>query len=162
MLRFYDVDPAYADYLRQFDKRIPNITYEVNNKFVCGVMLCVAGHNYFAPISSNKTKQKTSMLIRDRDGSVLSSIKFGFMFPAPNSAISMKDFSVVRKTDPSYANLLEKEYRFCRKNEHAILIRAGKVYDIGCNPNHVLHKYCCDFRLLEEKYDEWIVAQRAE
>lgn len=57
MLRFYDIDPAYANYLRQFDNRIPNITYMTNNKFACGIVLSIAGHNYFAPISSNKIRQ---------------------------------------------------------------------------------------------------------
>ena len=48
-IRFYDIDPAYATYLRQFDNRIPEITYTANNKFACGVVLSVDGHNYFAP-----------------------------------------------------------------------------------------------------------------
>lgn len=68
MLRFYDVDATYANYLRQFDRRIPNITYVVNNKFVCGIVLLIDRYNFFAPISSNKTKQQTNMLIKDSNG----------------------------------------------------------------------------------------------
>lgn len=162
MLRFYDIDPAYANYLRQFDSRIPNITYTMNSKFVCGIVLSIAGHNYFAPISSNKTRQQTNILIQDDNGTVLSSIKFSFMFPAPNSVISIKDFRAIRATDAAYADLLEKEYEFCRKNEQAIRDKARKVYGIGCNPNHVLHRHCCDFRLLETKYDEWVVSNTAQ
>lgn len=158
MLKFYDIDPAYADYLRRFDSRIPNITYETNNKFVCGIVLSINGHDYFAPISSNKTRQQTSMLIEDNSGNVLSSIRFSFMFPAPQSVISAKNFQAVRETDSAYADLLEKEYNFCRKNEQAILDKAMKVYRIGCNPNHVLHRYCCEFPLLEAKHDEWIAS----
>ena len=157
MLRFYDVNPIYADFLRQFDNHIPNINYETNNKFVCGIVLSANGYNYFAPISSSKKKQQTSFLIEDSNGTVLSSIKFGFMFPVPNSEIFAKDFGQIRKVDPLYANLLEKEYRFCRKNERNILERAAKVYEIGCNPEHVLHKFCCDFPILEIKHDEYLL-----
>lgn len=121
MLKFYDINPEYANYLRQFDNRIPNIVYEANNKFVCGIVLSVNKHNYFAPISSSTAKQQTGILIQDDGGNVLSSIKFCFMFPAPNSTISVKDFGAIRALDQSYADLLEKEYAFCKKNEQAII-----------------------------------------
>lgn len=162
MLKFYDIDPAYANYLRQFDQRIPNISYGTNNKFVCGIVLSVAGHDYFAPISSNTAKQQTNILIKDNTGKPLASIKFSFMFPAPDATITPKDFKAIRATDPAYADLLEKEYVFCRKNEQAIRDKAAKVYRIGCSPKHTLHKHCCDFHLLEAKQDEWLAAQSAE
>lgn len=159
MLKFYDIDPAYANYLRQFDQRIPNINYGTNNKFVCGIVLSVSGYNYFAPISSNTARQQTNILITDDTGRVLSSIKFSFMFPAPTTVITPKNFRAIRAVDSAYADLLEKEYEFCKKNEQAIRDKAMKVYRIGCNPGHVLHRNCCDFHLLEEKQDEWIAAQ---
>ena len=70
------------------------------------------------------------------------------MFPAPNSTISVKDFGAIRALDQSYADLLEKEYAFCKKNEQAIIKKARK--------EHALHKYCCNFPLLEAKHDEWV------
>lgn len=156
MLRFYDVDATYANYLRQFDRRIPNITYGVNNKFVCGIVLLIDRYNFFAPISSHKTKQQTNTLIKDSNGQVLSSIKFSFMFPAPATVIHPKDFKAVRMVDASYADLLMKEYDFCRRNEQAIRTKAMKVYNIGNNPQHVLNSHCCDFQLLQQKHDEWL------
>lgn len=159
MLKFYDMDPAYADYLRQFDQRVPHIYYGTNNKFVCGIVLSVAGYDYFAPVSSNTARQQTSLLIEDDKGKILSSIKFSFMFPAPGSVITPKNFKAVRMADPAYADLLEKEYKFCKKNEQAIRTKAMKVYQIGCNPEHALHSLCCDFHLLETKQDEWVAAQ---
>ena len=155
MLKFYDVDVNYAHYLRGFDSRIPNITYASHNKFVCGIVLKIGNYEYFAPISSNTTKQQTNMIIRDKDGKALSSIKFCFMFPAPSNLITVKDFKAIRQTDPSYADLLEKELEFCKNNEISIRDKAQKVYAIGCNQNHVLHNHCCDFSLLETKLDEW-------
>lgn len=162
MLCFYDVDPAYADYLRQYDSRVPNITYGVHNKFTCGIVLSIDGYSYFAPISSNKRRQQTNMLIRDRDGRVLASLKFGFMFPAPRANVALKDFMMVRATDPAYADLLEKEYTFCRAREQDIYLKARRIYEIGKNPDHVLNRYCCDFHLLEAKHDEWVKSGNAD
>ncbi len=34
MLNFYDVDISYANFLRKFDSRVPQIKYNTNNKFV--------------------------------------------------------------------------------------------------------------------------------
>jgi len=159
MLRFYDVDPAYVNYLRQFDCRVPNILYKQHDKFVCGIILSIKGYNYFAPISSNKTKQQANILILDNTGNILSSIKFNFMFPAPGSVITYKDFKKIRAVDSSYANLLEKEYRFCVSHEQDIRNKAMKIYKIGCNPSHVLNKFCCNFSLLESKCTDWIISQ---
>ncbi len=156
MLNFYDVDPEYAAYLRQFDHRVPNIIYENNRKFVCGVILKVDGCNYFAPISSNKKEQRTCILICDTLGNILSSIKFNFMFPVPDSVLTKKDFNEIRETDRAYAGLLVKELKFCRAFQDEIAEKALDVYRIGCNPNHYLHNFCCDFKLLKAKHDEWI------
>lgn len=156
MLKFFDVDANYANYLRGFDSRIPNITYKTHNKFVCGIVLRIGDYDYFAPISSNTAKQQTNMVIKDKNGTDLSSIKFCFMFPAPPDLVTVKDFKTIRQQDSAYADLLEKELEFCRNNEAGILSKAQKVYAIGCNPQHVLHGNCCDFKLLEAKLDEWV------
>ena len=134
MLRFYDIDPAYANYLRQFDSRIPNITYTTNSKFVCGIVLSIAGHNYFAPISSNKTRQQTNILIQDDNGTVLSSIKFSFMFPAPNSVISIKDFRAIRATDAAYADWLRKNMNFAGKTNKPFEIRPERYMGLDVTP----------------------------
>lgn len=156
MLYFYDVDPEYAKYLRKFDNKVPNIIYDNNRKFVCGITLTVDSCNFFAPISSNTKPQKTSLLISDTTGHVLSSIKFSFMFPVPDSVLTEKDFNKIRETDSAYADLLEKELRFCRSFEHKITEKAKSIYSISCNPKHFLYKNCCDFKLLKLKHDEWI------
>lgn len=151
MLNFYNVDIDYTDYLRRFDTRIPHIKYGDKDKFVCGVVLSINGCDYFAPVSSKTNKSQMSIMILDKDGKELSSIKLNYMFPAPQSVVSRIEISDVRKSDPSYANLLQKEYEFCKANESSIIAKAQKVYAISCNPNHFLHGACCDFKMLEEK-----------
>ena len=162
MLRFYDVNVDYANYLRRFDTRIPNITYTTHNKFVCGIVLQIGSYAYFAPISSNTTKQQTNLIIKDKDGTALSSIKFSFMFPALPHLVEVKDFHAIRRVDPTYADLLEKELEFCRNHEADIIKKAQKVYSIGSNPSHVLHGHCCNFPLLEAKLAEWAERHSAE
>ena len=84
------------------------------------------------------------------------------MFPAPDTVVTEKDFKRIRKTDPMYADLLEKEFEFCKKNERMIREKAAKIYKIGCNPKHTLHRNCCDFHLLETKQNQWILENTAE
>lgn len=58
MINFYDVKPEYIDFLKKYDRQIPNITYSGNNKFMCGIVLTINGHNYYAPISNTSQKDK--------------------------------------------------------------------------------------------------------
>lgn len=39
MLKFYDVNPNYINFLKQLDTKVPDISYDTNNKFVCGTVL---------------------------------------------------------------------------------------------------------------------------
>lgn len=155
MIQFFDIDDKYATYLRSFDQQVPYITYAGNNKFVCGIVLSINGCDYFAPISSQTKKQQTNMLIYDKHGNTISSIKFSYMLPVPASAVTRKDFSLIKATDPSYADLLLEEYSYCKRHESTILEKAKKIYAIGCNPSHILNYTCCKFQLLEEKCKDY-------
>jgi protein AbiQ len=159
-LNFYEVDNNYVNYLKNFDKQIPDIHYAKFNKFVCGIVLTINGFNYFAPVSSFKKQQRTNFLILDK-GRPISSIRFCFMFPAPDEVIQLKDFTSV---DPKYRDLLNAEIKYCNKNIDKILKMAKDVYKIGLNRRHPLAFACCDFRLLEiackEFEERFIVAQQ--
>lgn len=151
-LKFYEVDENYLHYLKNFDRQIPDMNYTRFNKFVCGVVLTIGNLNYFAPISSFKKKQSTNFVINDK-GRDISSIRFCFMFPAPDEVIKLKDFSTVPE---HYRDLLNAEVNFCNKNVGEIHKIAQKVYKIGTNPNHPLSHTCCNFKLLEVKCMEFI------
>ena len=92
-LMFYEVSNQYINYLKLFESKIPNINYDKNNKFVCGVVLSVDGFDYFAPISSFSKQQKTNILIKNSNGETISSIRFSFMIPIPKNEIKIKNFS---------------------------------------------------------------------
>ncbi|MDR3120537.1 MAG: type III toxin-antitoxin system ToxN/AbiQ family toxin [Clostridiales bacterium] len=66
-LKFYEVDAEYIRYLTAVDSKVPRIDYSEagrHNKFLCGIVLAVGGHNYFAPVSSFKTPQRSSFIIK--------------------------------------------------------------------------------------------------
>ena len=66
-LDFYQVDAQYIAYLLKHDNRVPKVDYSAENaheKFLCGVVLKVHDHDYFAPISSFRTQQRSNMIIK--------------------------------------------------------------------------------------------------
>ena len=63
MLNFYDIDENYINFLKTIDIQVPNVKYDVNNKFVCGIVLKVNGVNYYAPVSHKTDKQQTNLQI---------------------------------------------------------------------------------------------------
>ena len=157
MLKFYDIDEDYVKYLQSIDGQIPNIGYDTNNKFICGIVLNINDYNYYAPISSNPQIQRTNLPIFDKHNKVIATIRFCFMFPALLSVLTEKNFKSINSVDSKYADLLAIEYNYCLSNEKKILDKAKSVYNIGCNKNHLLNYTCCDFKLLELKITEDIV-----
>ena len=47
MLKFYDIDEDYIKFLKTIDKQVPNVKYDSNNKFLCGVVLDINGVKYY-------------------------------------------------------------------------------------------------------------------
>lgn len=151
MLKFYDITEDYVKYLQTIDRQIPNIHYNTNNKFVCGIVFEIKGVKYYAPISHTVKKFQTSMLIYDK-GTPISSIRFSFMLPAYDEVLIEKNFKQIAKEDQNYANILAAEYEYCRHHVNDIYKKAEAVYRIGCNKNHQLNYTCCNFKKLEEEY----------
>lgn len=154
MLKFYDIDEEYIQFLKKFDRQVPDVKYDSNNKFVCGVVLNINGIKYYAPVSRKTDKQQTNMQIFDNEIPI-STIRFSFMLPAFDEVLTYKDFKEIARKDPSYAALLHAEHSYCSSHEQAIMNKALSVYKIGCNKNHRLNYTCCDFRKLEEHYMEY-------
>lgn len=173
-LKFYDVNIDYVNFLKRKEKevrgftKIPDIEYENNNKFLCGVVMKVNGINYFAPVSSNKQKFATSIMITDKKGEIKSSIRLSFMFPIPKSLVTLKDFSKLSESDYS---LVIKEAKFCKKNSEKIEALAKKIYskynkysefEEKTEYQHNFLKNCGDFKLYEKTYNLYIEQERKE
>ena len=156
MIYFYDIDEDYVNFLRKFDKQVPHITYNSNNKFVCGIVLDVNGIQYYAPISHMTNLQRTNLQIFQHNQPI-ATIRFSFMIPAFDAVLTKKDFNTIKLTDANYANLLSVEFQYCKSHIQEIRKKAFQVYKIGCNKNHSLNYACCDFKKLEQYYMEYNV-----
>ena len=68
MLKFYDIAEDYVKYLQTIDRQIPNIHYNTNNKFICGIVFEIKGVKYYAPISHTvkNFRQACSYMIKER------------------------------------------------------------------------------------------------
>ena len=150
-LNFYQVNANYIAYLLKFDSRVPKVDYSAANahdKFMCGIVLNVHDQNYFAPISSFRTPQRTNIIIKDDKGKDISSIRFSFMIPVPDWVVSIK--LIANEPSLKYRILLNMELQFCRRNANAIYSRARFVYDsVTVKKDPLMLKNCCDFHALE-------------
>ena len=156
-LDFYEVNADYIEYLLRFDPKVPKVNYSEtgkHDKFLCGIVLAVNGHDYFAPISSFATRQRTNLIIKNEDGRAISSIRFSFMIPVPPSVVSIK--RIKDEPSPEYRRLLDLELRFCQKNSKAIHRLAKFVYNTVIeNKDSIMVKNCCDFKKLEAACAEY-------
>jgi protein AbiQ len=151
-LDFYEIDPGYIEYLIHIDAKVPKVDYSASNahdKFLCGIVLQVYDHKYFAPISSFKKHQRTNIIIKNEKGREISSIRFSFMIPVPSGVLKLK--AIKDEISPKYRRLLNWELQFCRKNAKAIFSRAKFVYDsVVVKRDALMIKNCCDFKALED------------
>jgi len=150
-LDFYELRMDYIMYLQQFDPKVPLIDYSEtgkHDKFMCGIVLSVNGHDYFAPISSFAVPQRTNMLIKNEKGKAISSIRFSFMIPVPPGVASIKN--IKNEPSPEYRRLLNLELRFCQKNSKSIYRMAKHIHNVVVNRKDlIMVKNCCDFSMLE-------------
>lgn len=160
-LDFFQVNAEYIAYLQKYDSRVPKVDYSATNahdKFLCGIVLKVNGHDYFAPISSFRTPQRTNIIIKDTNGKDVASIRFSFMIPVPPDVISVK--KIADEKSEKYRILLNMELQFCRKNANAIHSRARFVYNaVTAKKDPLMVKNCCDFKKLENACAEYVTTE---
>ena len=163
LLFFYEVDADYISYLLEHDSRVPKVDYsavEAYRKFLCGIVLSVHEHDYFAPISSFRTPQRTNIIIKDVNGKDVSSIRFSFMIPVPPGVVSVKQ--IADEPSEKYRVLLNMELQYCRRNANAIYSRARFVYDsVTVKKDPLMVKNCCDFKKLEAACAEYSKEDKA-
>ncbi|MDR0249321.1 MAG: type III toxin-antitoxin system ToxN/AbiQ family toxin [Oscillospiraceae bacterium] len=162
-LRFYEIDAAYVDYLKMTDGKVPKPDYSPagsHDKFLCGIVLNVNGHDYFALMSSFKTPQRSNIIIKNEEGHPLSSIRFSFMIPVPPGIARVKD--IAGEPSVKYRRLLLLEYAYCNKYASAIYSRANYVYNaVVSGKDPLMLKNCCDFKALEIACDKYVATNRA-
>lgn len=164
--RFYTVNDDYIDYLYSFDSRVQKHHNDGYPKPYVGVIITLSsGHNYFVPLSSPKDKHKTMKesvtFMKVMDGTeLLAVINIINMVPVPDSEFKLMEFE---DYTIKHQDLLNKEYREVKRLFNRLLKNANNLYRLVTlypEDNKVYRNLSCDFKLLEEKCDEFIRIKR--
>ncbi|MBQ6568013.1 MAG: type III toxin-antitoxin system ToxN/AbiQ family toxin, partial [Treponema sp.] len=154
VLYFYEINPAYVDYLLPFAPHIfhnKTISQDNSRKYI-GIVLSVNGLDYFVPLSSFKEKhRKMPETVDFLKLKALAVLNLNNMFPVPKSERTFVNINKMKNV--SYMHLLREEYRVIKILETKIIRNAQIVYSHKVhNGNKTpLCKRCNDFTLLEEK-----------
>ena len=155
---FYRINEGYVQFLQEYEKnrrgltKVPNIHYMDRNKFAFGAVLEVNGIKYYVSVSSFDKKQEANILIRipgDKK-EVKGSLRFNYMVPVPDACLE----KLVIK------DIQDEEYQFCVNNAARIQKKANKIYEMVTeNRKRILTDNSCDFKILEQGYQEYINEQ---
>lgn len=172
---FYFINEDYLNFLRQYENKIMygSSNYD-GDKFTLGVIIKVNSIKYYAPVSSIKNYQLKDTLnlnkeakkvcypiIGEHNGKdkILSTIRLDFMFPVPNTEITKL---IIKNIDSKKRMLVKKEYEYIKEKQEEISEKANSIYNKAIKPTHFLHEKCCNFKLLEEKHQEWVALKEKE
>ncbi len=166
MIDFYDVDKKYIEFLQNSETevrgftRVPNMEYGVRmQKFLCGIVLKINEINYYVPVTSKKERLPDSVLVlipTDKIDQIKGSLKFNYMIPVPDFAITVRKIN--SEPDLSRRRFLNGQLLYCQSIETIILNQARRTYNkwFEGKGSERFYYNCCDFKLLEEKYKEFI------
>lgn len=161
-LKIVKVDHRYCNYLRKFDNKV---SYNNGNKELrpfIGVLFKINNCEYFAPLSSPKPKHKTLKntldLIKINKG-IYGVINFNNMIPVTNN--NYVEFDLKKKAkdknEMKRINLLKNQLRWLTLNKKDIIVKSKLLYNLYNSnklPKNVRDR-CCNFKLLEEKCNEY-------
>ena len=155
-LKIYEVKSEYIQYLSNYQKHLFLHTNEKGKRKYIGIVFQINGMNYFAPLSSYKTKhvqmRESVDFIKIKDYAV---INLNNMIPIPHSQIVEIDIN--KEEDMSYRYVLQAESREINRQKNRIRKNAEIVYrHKKLNGNMTaLAKRTNDFKLLEKLCREY-------
>ena len=158
-MNIYKADIEYCNYLHYYEPKIPFVENEKENRPFVGVVLCVNGKNFFAPLTSPKPKHISMRDMQDFlkiDHGNLGGINLNNMIPIPKRYLSKIDIEQIQ--DIKYKIMLKSQIDWINKNALRINNRARNLYYlvIQNKANKKLIDRCCDFKLLEYKCQEYM------
>lgn len=175
----YNVDTNYLKYLNSVE---PEVQFtqdkDYEQKPFLGIIVTIDTYAYFIPLTSGKPKhakwknvgpahyliyeqvQKTELRKRDIFKSIsdtealkiFAALDLKKMIPVCDGLYSRIDFCGLN--DKKYADLLEKEYRFCQRLQDGILSKVTQIYNEQKTTGKVYPMYC-DFTKLESACDQY-------
>lgn len=168
-LRIVRVNSNYCDYLRKFDSKVAYNKNEKELRPFIGILFKINDCQYFAPLSSPKQKHKkmknTLDFFKIKDGN-LGAVNFNNMIPVKEENYSLIDLNAqtLNMEEQKYQKLLREQLSWLNSNYNQIKNKSFKLYQLynsGKLPDRIKSR-CCNFKLLEEKcdeYKEWNILQ---
>lgn len=157
-LKLYRVNIKYIKYLYKYDNRVqynPNREdlYTQKRPYI-GVVLQINEFNYFVPLEhprESHKKMKNNIHIFKIHNGKYGILGFNNMIPIKKEDLIEFD---INKENTTYKQILISQYRFCNKHIKEIREKARQTYKRS-QKNKFLRKICCNFKLLEEKFQEY-------
>lgn len=162
-MKVYRLDTNYSNYLNHFEPKISINKNGKENRPFLGVVLTVHNINFFAPLTSPKAKHLTMKNTQDFlkiDDGFLGGINLNNMIPIPR--IALQEINISQIQDIKYRQMLYKQLNWVKNNQERINNRAKNLYYlvIQKKATNDLIERCCNFRLLEEKCQEFIESRK--
>ena len=184
-LKFITIDQNYLKTLHDSCREVYYKPTGYEKKPYIGILIEEKGVEYVIPLSSAKEKHKSwknvdtdrflifencktaetgtkDIYVKNKDGTfkhILSVIDLKKMIPIKSGLYSEVDLNPSKKDsvqEIKYKVLLNIEYTFCLKIIDSVIQKASKLYEKQISTGKVI-KFCCDFKLLEEKCREYPV-----
>ncbi len=158
-INLYRVNKSYCMYLHEFDRRVPEMGEEKETRPFIGILLCVNGKNFFAPLTSPKQKhlhmKETQDFLKIYEGK-LGGINLNNMIPIPRRFLEKIYLEQIENNQ--YAHMLAMQLEWLQRNKVRITNKARNLYFLitQTKVEESLKNRCCNFKLLEEKCDEYM------
>ena len=167
-LNLYSISDKYIKYLRKFEDKIYDNKEEirVRTRKYLGIVLTINNCNYYIPMSSPKKsdyidyekriiRKDTKTIIRIDNGNRLYGTgSISNMIPVPIT--ELEPYMIETEQDRKYKEVILGELRYINNNVEKITKNAKIVYNQRIkNENIGYIKNTVNFKLLEEKLEEW-------
>ena len=157
------VDANYCDYLRIFDNKVAYNKNEKELRPFVGILFTINDFEYFAPLSSPKPKHlkmhNTIDFFKIENGK-LGAINFNNMIPVTKGNYKIIDLNKnnLSSKEKKYQELLKDQLNWLNENYIQVKNKSYKLYNMYVNQklSDNIRNRCCDFKLLEEKCNEYV------
>lgn len=157
-LKIVRVNSDYCDYLRKYDNKVSYNKFEKELRPFIGILFKIDVCEYFAPLSSPKSKHKkmknTVDFFKIKNGE-LGAVNFNNMIPVNEKNYTLVDLNkeALTLSELKYQRLLRQQLAWLNANYHQVKNKSFKLYQLYNNdklPKNIKAR-CCDFKLLEDK-----------
>ena len=163
---FYHISDQYIDFLRQYDKIVPDNKHE--SRPYLGIVVQINDIKYYAPFTSPKPKHlkmKNGKDFRKISGGKLGAINLNNMIPVPD--VALIPFVINDEQDVKYRSLLQQQYFAVQEDFVNIINIATKLHELIFTDDKNLRQHdvlikqrCCNLPLLESIYLNFVVTKK--